>query len=70
MYGEPCLYGNRERDIIMKTWHEVNKISRPWKWDQGQVTHVPSKIDMLTKYGEPMLHGNEESELMKTGDKS
>ena len=29
------LYGNGETDLITKTWHEFNKVSRPWKWVQG-----------------------------------
>jgi len=29
MPGEPRLYGNGETDLITKTWHKFNKVSRP-----------------------------------------
>jgi hypothetical protein len=58
-YGEARLYGNEETDLIMKTWHKFNKVSTPWKWGQGQVTH-----DWLTKHGEPRLYTSRESDLI------
>ena len=30
-WGEPRLYGKGETDLIMKTWHKFNEVSRPWK---------------------------------------
>jgi hypothetical protein len=30
-YGEARLYGNEETDLIMKTWHNLNKVSTPYK---------------------------------------
>jgi hypothetical protein len=29
------LHGNGKNDLITKTWHKFNKVSRPWKWNQG-----------------------------------
>ena len=48
---ELWLYGYIESDLIAKTWHKFNIVSRPWKWGQGQVTHA--KINVWTKYDEP-----------------
>ena len=39
-YGNTRLYGNGKTNLIMKTSRKFNKASRPWKWSQGQVTHV------------------------------
>jgi hypothetical protein len=39
-YGESTLYGDRETDVITKTWRKLNKVSRPWKWGQGQIRHA------------------------------
>jgi hypothetical protein len=32
-YGQARLYGNEETDLIMKTWHNFNKVSTPYKKD-------------------------------------
>ena len=39
-YSEPRLYGNSETGLITQIWHKFNKVGRPWKWGQGQVTHA------------------------------
>jgi len=28
-YGEPSMYGNRETDLITRTLHKFNEVSRP-----------------------------------------
>jgi hypothetical protein len=33
-------YGNGETNIIMKTSHKLNKVSRQWTWGQVQMTHA------------------------------
>jgi hypothetical protein len=30
-YWEPWLFGNRETDLFMKTWHKFSKAGWPWK---------------------------------------
>jgi hypothetical protein len=45
---EARLYGN---------W-EIELITKPWKWDQGQVTHVWLDINRCNKYGKPRLYDN------------
>ena len=39
-YGQSRLHGNMETDPILKTWHKMNQVIRPWKWGQDQVTHA------------------------------
>jgi hypothetical protein len=64
---EPSLYGSGESDLIMKTWCKCNKVNRPWKWGQGQVTHAwltCTHYDVWTKHGECRLYGNGETDLI------
>jgi hypothetical protein len=52
---EPSLYGSGESGLIMKTWCKFNKVNRPWKWGQGQVTNAwltCTHHDVWTKHGD------------------
>ena len=49
-------------NLITKTWHEFNNVSKLWKWGQGQMSHAwLTIINMWTKYGKPRWYGNGET---------
>jgi hypothetical protein len=69
MYGESRLYGNWETDLITKNLNvnltksieHQNEVMVRW---QKLDWHVPSMINVWTKYGEPKLYGNWETYLI------
>jgi len=63
--GGKRFHGTGETDIITKTSHKFNKVSRPW--GQGQVmrawlTCITYIINLWTKYVKPMLYVNRETD--------
>jgi hypothetical protein len=66
-YDEPRLYGNRETDLIMKTWHKLKSID-PQNEDKVRWHmpgwHVHTMINVWTRYGEPRLYDNGLTDLI------
>ena len=61
------MYGNRETDLIIKTWCNFRSVAREnevnVRWHMPN-WYVSSMINVWTKYSEPRLYGNGETYLI------